>query len=109
MGASVRFVASEVSHQLKAVPRGGLQVSTSMEARPKEKGKQKLDTGQGDLSLALSIAGQERPRFTRLRDALEERASRQFFEGRVETKGPVVLRSNDFFKLLVASLPAASI
>ena len=36
--------------------------------------------------------------FTRLRDAIEERASRKFFEGPVETKGPVVLRSNDFFK-----------
>jgi hypothetical protein len=34
----------------------------------------------------------------RLRDAIEERASRKFFEGPVETKGPVVLRSNDFFK-----------
>ena len=27
-----------------------------------------------------------------------ERASRKFFEGPVEAKGPVVLRSNDFFK-----------
>jgi hypothetical protein len=34
----------------------------------------------------------------RLRDAIEERASRKFFEGPVEAKGPVVLRSNDFFK-----------
>jgi hypothetical protein len=36
--------------------------------------------------------------FVRLRDAIEERASRKFFEGPVETEGPVVLRSNDFFK-----------
>ena len=38
--------------------------------------------------------------FVRLRDAIEERASRKFFEGPVEAKGPVVLRSNDFFKEL---------
>jgi hypothetical protein len=36
--------------------------------------------------------------FVRLRDAIEERASRKFFEGPVEAKGPVVLRSNGFFK-----------
>jgi hypothetical protein len=36
--------------------------------------------------------------FVRLRDAIEERASLKFFEGPVETKGPAVLRSNDFFK-----------
>src|SRR5215203_1331628 len=36
--------------------------------------------------------------FVRLRDAIEERASRKFFERPVETEGPVVLRSNDFFK-----------
>jgi Protein of unknown function (DUF1488) len=36
--------------------------------------------------------------FVRLRDAIEERASRKLFEGPVEAKGPVVLRSNDFFK-----------
>ena len=36
--------------------------------------------------------------FIRLRDAIEERASRKFFEGPVEAEGPVVLRSNDFFK-----------
>jgi Protein of unknown function (DUF1488) len=35
--------------------------------------------------------------FVRLRDAIEERASRKFFEGSVEARGPVVLRSNDFF------------
>jgi hypothetical protein len=36
--------------------------------------------------------------FVRLRDAIEERASRKFFEEPVEAEGPVVLRSNDFFK-----------
>ena len=36
--------------------------------------------------------------FVRLRDVIEERASRKFFEGAVESQGPVVLRSNDFFK-----------
>lgn len=36
--------------------------------------------------------------FERLRDAIEERASHKFFEGPVEAKGPLVLRSNDFFK-----------
>lgn len=34
--------------------------------------------------------------FARLRDAIEERASRKFFEGPVGARGPVVLRSNDF-------------
>jgi hypothetical protein len=36
--------------------------------------------------------------FVRLRDAIEERASRKFFEGPADAAGPVVLRSNDFFK-----------
>ena len=36
--------------------------------------------------------------FMRLRDVIEEQASRKFFEGPVETEKPVVLRSNDFFK-----------
>jgi hypothetical protein len=36
--------------------------------------------------------------FVRLRDVIEERVSRKFVEGPVETEGPVVLRSNDFFK-----------
>ena len=34
--------------------------------------------------------------FMRLRDVIEERASRKFFERPVETERPVVLRSNDF-------------
>lgn len=43
-------------------------------------------------------ADQRVDQFVRLRDAIEERASRKFFEGAVEAKGPVVLRSNDFPK-----------
>jgi hypothetical protein len=43
-------------------------------------------------------ADQRVDQFVRLRNAIEERASRKFFEGPVEAKGPVVLRSNDFFK-----------
>jgi len=45
-------------------------------------------------------ADQRVDQFVRLRDAIDERASHKFFEGPVEAKGPVVLRSNDFFKEL---------
>jgi hypothetical protein len=34
--------------------------------------------------------------FMRLRDVIEERASRKFFEEQVQATRPVVLRSNDF-------------
>jgi len=34
--------------------------------------------------------------FMRLRDVIEERASRKFFEGQAQADRPVVLRSNDF-------------
>ena len=34
--------------------------------------------------------------FMRLRDAIEERASRKFFEEQVQADRPLVLRSNDF-------------
>ena len=34
--------------------------------------------------------------FMRLREAIEERASRKFFEGQTQAGRPVVLRSNDF-------------
>jgi hypothetical protein len=34
--------------------------------------------------------------FMRLRDVIEERASRRFFENSVQSDRPVVLRSNDF-------------
>jgi hypothetical protein len=36
--------------------------------------------------------------FMRLREVLEERASRKFFEGQAQADRPVVLRSNDFFR-----------
>jgi hypothetical protein len=35
--------------------------------------------------------------FMRLREIIEERASRKFFEGQAYSDRPVVLRSNDFF------------
>ncbi len=34
--------------------------------------------------------------FIRLRDVIEERASRRFFENSIQSDRPVVLRSNDF-------------
>jgi hypothetical protein len=43
-------------------------------------------------------ADQRLDQFERLRDVIEERASRKFFDGPVDVEGPVVLRSNDFFK-----------
>jgi hypothetical protein len=43
-------------------------------------------------------ADQRVDQFLRLRDAIEERASHKFFERPVDAEGPVVLRSNDFFK-----------
>jgi hypothetical protein len=43
-------------------------------------------------------ADQRVDQFLRLRDAIEERASRKFFERPSHAEGPVVLRSNDFFK-----------
>jgi hypothetical protein len=36
--------------------------------------------------------------FMRLREVIEERASRKFFEGQTQADRPVVLRSNDFFR-----------
>lgn len=36
--------------------------------------------------------------FIRLREVIEERASRKFFEGQDQADRPVVLRSNDFFR-----------
>jgi uncharacterized protein DUF1488 len=51
-------------------------------------------------------ADQRVDQFVRLRDAIEERASRKFFEGPRETEGPVVLRSNDFFKARTKRQPA---
>ena len=36
--------------------------------------------------------------FMRLREVIEERASRKFFEEQAQANRPVVLRSNDFFR-----------
>jgi len=36
--------------------------------------------------------------FVRLREVIEERASRKFFEEQAQADRPVVLRSNDFFR-----------
>ena len=36
--------------------------------------------------------------FMRLREVIEERASRKFFNERAQADRPVVLRSNDFFR-----------
>jgi hypothetical protein len=36
--------------------------------------------------------------FMRLREAIEERASRKFSEGQAQIDRPIVLRSNDFFR-----------
>ena len=36
--------------------------------------------------------------FMRLRDVIEERASRKFFEEQAQADRPVVLRSNDFIR-----------
>jgi len=52
-----------------------------------------------DLEGTRDVKAEERvDQFVRLRDAIEERAARKFFEEAAETKKPVVLRSNDFFK-----------
>ena len=52
-----------------------------------------------DLDGRRDVKPDERAdQFIRLREAIEERASRKFFEGSVGAEGPVVLRSNDFFK-----------
>lgn len=43
-------------------------------------------------------ADQRADQFMRLRDVIEERASRKFFEEQRQAGQPLVLRSNDFFK-----------
>ena len=42
--------------------------------------------------------GQRVDQFMRLREVIEERASRKFSEGQVQADQPMVLRSNDFFR-----------
>jgi len=43
-------------------------------------------------------AEQRVDQFMRLREVIEERASRKFFEEQAQVDRPVVLRSNDFLK-----------
>jgi hypothetical protein len=43
-------------------------------------------------------SGQRIDQFIRLREVIEERASRKFFEERAQADRPVVLRSNDFVR-----------
>ena len=56
-------------------------------------------TAMGDLEDKHDLKeGQLIDQFLRLRDAIEELASRKHAEGPVESERPVVLRSNDFVK-----------
>ena len=58
-----------------------------------------ISTAMDDLEGKHEVKADQRvDQFLRLRDAIEERASRKFFERPVHAEGPVVLRSNDFFK-----------
>jgi len=50
-----------------------------------------------DLEGRRDVKPEERvTQFMRLREVIEERASRKFFEEQVQVDRPVVLRSNDF-------------
>ena len=50
-----------------------------------------------DLEGRRNVKPEERiAQFMRLREVIEERASRKFFEEQVQADQPVVLRSNDF-------------
>ena len=50
-----------------------------------------------DLEGKRNVKPEERvAQFMRLREVIEERASRKFFEEQVQADRPVVLRSNDF-------------
>ena len=50
-----------------------------------------------DLEGRRDVKAEERiDQFMRLREVIEERASRKFFEEQVQADRPVVLRSNDF-------------
>ena len=47
---------------------------------------------------AATTADQRVDQFIRLREVIEERASRKFFEEQAQADRPVVLRSNDFIR-----------
>ena len=55
-------------------------------------------TAMDDLEGRRDVKPDQRvDQFVRLRDLIEERASRKFFEEQAQADRPVVLRSNDFF------------
>ena len=50
-----------------------------------------------DLEVRRDVRWEERVgQFMRLREVIEERASRKYFEEQAQAERPVVLRSNDF-------------
>ncbi len=52
-----------------------------------------------DLEGRRDLKAEQRiDQFMRLREVIEEQASRKFFEGQAQADRPVVLRSNDFLK-----------
>jgi len=52
-----------------------------------------------DLESRRDVGAEQRvDQFVRLRDVIEERASRKFFEEQAQADRPVVLRSNDFVR-----------
>jgi hypothetical protein len=59
-----------------------------------------ISTGaMDDLDGRRDVKPEQRlDQFMKLRDVIEERASRKFFEEQAQADRPVVLRSNDFFR-----------
>ena len=56
-------------------------------------------TAMDDLDSRRDVKPDRRvDQFLRLRDVIEERASRKFFDEQAQADRPVVLRSNDFLK-----------
>jgi uncharacterized protein DUF1488 len=56
-------------------------------------------TAMDDLEGRRDVKPDQRiDQFMRLREVIEERASRKFFEGQAQADRPVVLRSNDFIR-----------
>jgi hypothetical protein len=56
-------------------------------------------TAMDDLEGRRDVKPEQRvDQFMKLRDVIEERASRKFFEEQAQADRPVVLRSNDFFR-----------
>jgi len=56
-------------------------------------------TAMDDLEGRRDVKPEQRVhQFMKLRDVIEERASRKFFEEQAQADRPIVLRSNDFFR-----------